>query len=212
MLENKIFIIGLPRTSTTSVCCAMLDFGFTVAHTAYTQRTFEQATVIADTPIFCDYQQLDKQYPNSKFIYLTRDLSLWLPSIKQLLNRMFINITRSDGGFNLIIKRCYTKTFSPFNFNNINDDDFLTVCFEQHQQQVFDYFADRKADLLVINVAEADSYQQLASFLLLETKANGFEKINQVAKVTAWKAIKNPLKIESTKNGKIDASLCISDN
>ena len=76
---NKIFIIGLPRTGTTSVCAAMLDLGFRVAHTAYTDRSFNEAQVIADTPIFCDYQHLDKAYPDAKFIYLTRTMDKWLP-------------------------------------------------------------------------------------------------------------------------------------
>ena len=49
---QKIFIIGLPRTGTTSVCVAMLELGFYVAHTAYTDRSFTEAQVIADTPIF----------------------------------------------------------------------------------------------------------------------------------------------------------------
>jgi hypothetical protein len=81
---NKIFIIGLPRTGTTSVCAAMLTLGFRVAHTAYTVRAFDEAQVIADTPIFNDYQQLDQAYPKAKFIYLERSLKNWLPSIQQL--------------------------------------------------------------------------------------------------------------------------------
>ncbi|HBY85576.1 MAG TPA: sulfotransferase family protein, partial [Colwellia sp.] len=60
MSTEKIFIIGLPRTATTSVCLAMLEQGFKTAHNAYTQDSFSQAQVLADTPIFCDYQTLDK--------------------------------------------------------------------------------------------------------------------------------------------------------
>jgi len=59
--KDKIWIIGLPRTATTSVCVAMLDLGYKTAHTSYTKTCFKHAQVIADTPIFCDYQQLDKQ-------------------------------------------------------------------------------------------------------------------------------------------------------
>ncbi|MFQ3195483.1 MAG: hypothetical protein ACI9N3_002317, partial [Colwellia sp.] len=56
MNNTKIFIIGLPRSGTTSICAAMLELGYTVAHTAYTQKTFDQAQVIADTPIFADFK------------------------------------------------------------------------------------------------------------------------------------------------------------
>ncbi|WP_164835569.1 sulfotransferase, partial [Pseudoalteromonas sp. TB51] len=44
---SKIFIIGLPRTGTTSVCHAFLEFGIATAHTAYTSHCFENATAIA---------------------------------------------------------------------------------------------------------------------------------------------------------------------
>ena len=202
ILSEKIFIIGLPRTGTTSVCAALLNLGFNVAHTAYTQRTFEQAQVLADTPIFNDYKLLDNTYQNSRFIYLTRDLTLWIPSIKQLLLRMSKNLLRNDGGFNPIIKRCYLNTFSPFCETSINSDAFLTESYLKHQAQVHDYFKDTPEKLLTINVSELDAFQQLLTFLNLPTVNSHFEKMNIGGKVTAWKDLEHPLKISSTNKGK----------
>ncbi|MGJ8693851.1 MAG: sulfotransferase family protein [Thalassotalea sp.] len=201
---NKIFIIGLPRTATTSVCVAMLELGFTVAHTAYTNNTFERAQVIADTPVFCDYAVLDKTYPNSKFIYLTRDLAAWLPSIKQLLNRMATNLLRDDGGFNPIIKRCYSHVFGPFTEKNINDDNFLADCYKRHQQHIQAYFKARTDDLLILNVADQNSTFALLNFLQLSHADFQFPQYNVGAKVTAWKDFRHPGKIESTNKGKIE--------
>ena len=90
---NKLFIIGLPRTGTTSISVALLDYGFKVAHTAYTKRAFELADVISDAPCFCDYQELDKLFPNSKFVYLDRALTSWVPSVQMLLNKMLPELT-----------------------------------------------------------------------------------------------------------------------
>ena len=203
MTHQKIFIIGLPRTGTTSICSMCIELGFNVAHTAYTQKTFEQAEVIADTPIFSDYQQLDEYYPNSKFIYLERDISLWLPSIRQLLQRMHHNITRDDGGFNTYLKRCYQEIFAPFTLENINDDNFLNDCYLKHKNNVLKHFISRGSDLLMLDISKEESLNQLQSFLGL-TKTNGnFEKLNTGGKVTAWKDIKSPLKVESTHNGRI---------
>jgi hypothetical protein len=203
MNHQKIFIIGLPRTGTTSICSKCIELGFRVAHTAYTQKTFEQAEVVADTPIFCDYQQLDEYYPNSKFIYLERDISLWLPSIKQLLQRMHHNITREDGGFNPYLKRCYQQIFAPFTLTNINDNSFLTSCYKKHKDNVIEYFITRKNDLLVLDISKNESLHQLQSFLQLDKTNGSFEKLNIGGKVTAWKDIKNTLKVESTHNGRI---------
>jgi hypothetical protein len=213
--EQKIFIIGLPRTATTSVCLAMLELGFKTAHTAYTHKAMAQAQVIADTPIFCDYQQLDQQYENAKFIYLTRDLSLWLPSIKQLLQRMATNLLRTDGGFNPTIKRCYQNVFSPFTEENISQDSFLTQCYQKHHQEILSYFKHRPQDLLIIDVSEKNSYCALVEFLKQNTltgtvenrvtnKRTSFEHINIGGKVTAWNKIKHQCKVESTNKGRVD--------
>ena len=210
MTTSKIFIIGLPRTATTSVCLAMLGLGFKTAHNAYTEHAFSEAQVIADTPIFCDYQQLDKHFPNSKFIYLTREAPSWLPSIKQLLQRMIVNLQRSDGGFNPHLKRCYNDVFSPLTADNIAQDDFLLECYQRHQQGVFTYFQNRASDLLTIDVSDTASYQQLLTFLNIapeQGRASGFEKINIGGKVKAWQDINNVLKIESTNKGRIDKVL-----
>ncbi len=207
---NKIFIIGLPRTATTSVCLAMLGLGFKTAHNAYTLHAFSEAQVLADTPIFSDYQMLDKHFPNSKFIYLTRDAKNWLPSIKQLLQRMVVNLQRTDGGFNPYLKRCYNEVFSPLTVDNIAQDDFLFSCYQRHQQGIFDYFQYRPADLLTIDVSEPQSYQQLLAFLAIapeQGRASGFERINIGGKVKAWQDINNVLKIESTNKGRIDKIL-----
>jgi len=205
--EQKIFIIGLPRTATTSVCVAMLELGFKTAHTAYTNQSMETAQVIADTPIFCDYQKLDIEFPGAKFIYLQRDSTVWIPSIRQLLARMHKNLQRTDGGFNPTLKRCYNDVFSPLTLDNIEKDEFLLSCYERHQQGINEYFKGREQDLLTIDVSTQNSFQSLLTFLEIDasqTQLTGFERINMGGKVTAWKQIKSPLKIEATQKGKVD--------
>jgi hypothetical protein len=207
---NKIFIIGLPRTATTSVCLAMLGLGYKTAHNAYTENAFNEAQVIADTPVFCDFEKLDKHFPNSKFIYLTRNEEAWLPSIKQLLQRMIVNLQRNDGGFNPHLKRCYNDVFSPLTVDNIAQDDFLLQCYQRHQASIIEYFQDREDDLLTIDVSEPSSYQALLAFLNIapeQGRESGFEKINIGGKVKAWQDINNILKIESTNKGRIDKIL-----
>ena len=210
MNKQKIFIIGLPRTGTTSVCSTMLDLGYTVAHTAYVQKAFDDAQVIADTPIFNDYQKLDKTYPNSQFIYLSREPSKWVPSIKQLLQRMAINVMRTDGGFNPAIKRCFTDIFTPFTSNNIASEDFLLSCYKKHQSEVLTYFKQREHDLLTIDISDRKSYSSLLNFLDINTEQESihfegdFPQLNKGAKITQWKDIKHTSKVASTKNGRIE--------
>lgn len=204
--NSKLFILGLPRTGTTSICSALLSLDYAVAHTAYTQTAFDQATAIADTPVFHDYQALHNYYPESQFIYLTRAADKWIPSIKQLLLRMYNNVIRDDGGFNPIIKRCYTEIFSPFTLENINNNDFLLACYNQHKTAVIQYFEQQSQPILLIDISEPESYQALLGFLNVRsnkaTSPSLFPTLNKGGKITAWKDLKHPLKIESTKNGR----------
>jgi hypothetical protein len=204
---SKIFIIGLPRTGTTSVCHAFLAFGMPTAHTAYTTASFKNAIAIADTPIFNDYQALDLHYPNSKFIYLERDLNVWLPSIKQLLTRMYTNLTRGDGGFNIHIKRCYSSVFNNLSVDNIQSDRYLTQCYSTHCNNAKKYFKNRDKHFLALDIAKPHSYKILCDFLAIESSKSDFAKMNIGGKVTAWNDIRHPLKIESTAKGRIDKIL-----
>lgn len=204
MKSNKVFIIGLPRSGTTSVCIAALALGFKTAHTAYTQAALDEAEFIADTPVFNDFEQLDKCYPNSRFIYLSRPLSLWLPSISRLLTNMAPKLLVPHGGFNPCIKRCYGEVFSPLTATSINDLAQLEAAFMRHQQRVNDYFASRPDDILRLDISAPKSYQAFTEFVLGKAHAGEFVHVNKGAKVTAWNKIKHPLKIASTANGKSD--------
>ena len=182
--------------------------GYRVAHTCYTKECLANADVIADTPVFVDYTKLDLLFSGAKFIYLERSLDVWVPSIKQLLLRMHANVCRDDGGFNPIIKRCFQATFFPFTIENIENDDFLRQCYLTHKEQVLKYFQNREDDLLTIDVSHADSLERAEHFLQTPSGPNAsFERLNIGNKVTAWKQIKHPNKIESTRNGKIDLDI-----
>lgn len=196
-IKHKVYVIGLPRTGTTSFCAAMLDLGFTVAHTAYTEKSMTDAQVIADTPIFCDYKKLHQQHSDAKFIYLTRSRELWIPSIQQLLQRMHKNVTRIDGGFNPILKRCFQKIFSPLTIENIASDSFLENCYLRHEQEITSYFSGQPEKLLTIDVSDVDSYMALTDFLDLNVPVKTFERMNIGGKITAWNGIKHPLKVDA---------------
>jgi hypothetical protein len=185
------------------VCAAALELGFKTAHTVYIQRILEEAEVIADTPVFNDFELLYQHYPDAKFILIERDIASWLVSIKVLLTRMQTRLLVKHGGFFPSLKRCFGEVFSPLNQHTLNDDAHLTMCYERHQKRVKQFFSQINNPCLVINLAEPDSYQQLCDFL--EKPAHsGFNRLNVNGKVTAWKQVKHPLKLESTRNGKAD--------
>jgi hypothetical protein len=208
---NKLFIIGLPRTGTTSISIALLDYNFKVAHTAYTQHAFQRADVLSDSPCFCDYKELDKLFPDSKFVYLDRALTDWIPSIQMLLKKMHSNLAPKTGIFNPVLKRSFNEAFSLYIKDNdskqfmLNESAFaeehLSACYHSHKNQVLSYFADRK-DLLVINLSDKNSLQQLLSFLnVSHDKEVQFPHTNIGKHVSGWREYKHPNKINALSAG-----------
>ncbi len=197
---NKLFIIGLPRTGTTSVCAALLDLGFKVAHTAFSKHSFTLADVVADTPCYCDYPQLDALFPGSKFIYLNRDLAAWLPSVQMLLTKITPYI-QPNGKFNPTIKRCFNHTFGLQETTNPLSDEHLTACYHKHRKQVNSHFKNRN-NLLSIDISQNESYHHLIQFLALPNQlTDTFPHLNRGRMITDWKDIKHPNKINSDAFG-----------
>jgi len=199
---NKIFIVGLPRTGTTSVCKALLDLDISVAHTAYTQEAFRQAKVIADTPVYCDYPFLDKLFPNSVYILLERELESWLPSVRGLLAKFEGKLGSQDKGFNPILQRCIGEVFvAEDELSNIDYDD-LTAIYQHHQKQIQYFFKERSEDLLCINISVAGSYARLLEFLeVRNASACEFPLLNSQGRIADWDKIKHPMKVSSHARG-----------
>ncbi|QFU23984.1 sulfotransferase family protein [Shewanella eurypsychrophilus] len=195
---SKIFIIGLPRTGTTSISVALLELGLSVAHTAFTKRAFEVADAISDAPCFSDYQHLDGLFPNAKFIYLTRDMDKWLPSMTMLLEKMAPHLEPETGRFHPILKRSFHHTFSsvlPLTHSTLID------CYARHQREVLSYFKHRD-NLLSIDVSEQGSLQKLKQFLGIEIEGSlDFPRLNVGRNVASWKDYKHPNKINSNLAG-----------
>ena len=197
----KIFIIGLPRTGTTSISVAMLEVGYKVAHTAFTKQSFVLADVISDAPCFSDFKQLDKLFPHSKFVYLQRNLTSWLPSIQGLLTKMAPHLEPNYGHFSPVLKRSFIETFDLTN-KDLLTDKHLTSCYLTHQKRVQSYFQGRD-NLLTINLSETDSYAKLCSFLRLPYQdGTTFPHLNKGSQVATWKAYKHINKVSSFSAGK----------
>ena len=131
-----------------------------MAHTAFTIRAFELADVISDAPCFCDYKELDKLFPESKFVYLERTLDDWIPSIQMLIKKMLVEL--EPGGYlHPVLKRSFATTFK-LSMNNLNAGHFRE-CYFTHQKAIREYFADRN-DLLKINISEQGSLQNCSHF------------------------------------------------
>jgi len=192
---SKIFIIGLPRTGTTSVCVSLLDLGFKVAHCAVTEASLQAADVIGDTPAYCDYKKLDKRFPQSKYIYLERSMESWLPSIRSLLENMITGLNLKHGGFPPAVKRCYREIFQPISTDSIASDTHLAACYIRHKNNILEYFKDRQASFITIDVSHEAAYKKITNFLGVESTQDTFRKMNTNGQIVSWRELQHKNKI-----------------
>ena len=175
----KIFGIGLPRTGTTSLSQCLQHLGYT--HVKYREdllmdiainksltnafQTIDKFDSCSDLPWPLIYQELDKQFIDSKFILTVRkDSETWINSYSFLVR-----------------KRPNTKPrelvygySSPVN----HEADYINK-YERHNQNVRDYFKGEPNKLLVCCWELGSGWSEVCSFLDKEKPGVEFPHTNK---------------------------------
>lgn len=197
---TKVFIVSLPRTGTTSTCVFLLNQGYRVAHTAFSANTFEQADVIADTPVFADYKELLEQYPSAKLIYLQRPLSDWLKSIKRLLTSMRKHWRREGSLFHNDIERCFNLCFPGFLTRKNLDDSYLQDCLLEHKERLLAHASKLGKQALVLDITHPKAGIDILNFLGKKADTNTrytLPHVNKQRRIRYWDDIDHKNKVFS---------------
>lgn len=194
---DKVFVIGMNKTGTTTLYATLKDLGFEMADSKvgevmaaeYFQtgairnlnNYIESAQAFQDVPFSIPgfYKQLAENYPNAKFILTVRSSSeQWLHSLKKyqkvrLRSKSNQMVTEKDIEKSNYVFSGWTHIMMKgiFDFPNVAlySDGFKKV-YEQHNADVIDYFKKNQERLLVINVAQENSIKRFYNFL--EVPAN----------------------------------------
>lgn len=204
--KPKIFCVGCNKTGTTSLQMALKEFGFIVGDQRQSEnlledwgrRDFENiikycrsAQVFQDVPFSLPdtFKVMDQAFPESRFILTIRDSAeQWysslirsqqklcgvrngqLPSKENLQNATYIYKGRPWRENRLVFN---TPESDPYH------KETLVSFYGNHNRSVRDYFVGREQDMLVINVAEEDSYRMLCDFLHKAPLRDSFPWENQ---------------------------------
>jgi hypothetical protein len=168
-MTGRIFGIGLSRTGTKSLHAAAVILGLAAAHyppLRYAIRwmdgqfgpdTCGPYTLLSDVPVPAYYRDFDRAIPGSRFILTVRDEEAWLDSIEAHYRRS--GPSHAGTGHRDLYRMA---TFGTFAFQR---ERFRDV-FRQHNEGARHHFRDRRADLLVLDVArDDDPWGSLATFL-----------------------------------------------
>ena len=96
------------------------------------------------------FKEMDQQYPGSKFILNTRELTKWLDSREK-------HVIRNQ-------KKDRKKPGIGSRWLQV-DRDTWEEHYKDHHRQVRNYFAERAEDLLEIDVTKGEGWEKLCPFL-----------------------------------------------
>lgn len=167
--KEKLFGIGWNKTGTTTLglCAEVLGYkhkslDLDLLRDMYEKKNIQRAIVEArkynffeDWPWPLLYKELDKNFPNSKFILTIRkDPEVWFESIRKHALRTHPR----EHERNHIYGVSYPQ----------NNKDLYIEKYIEHNKNVIDYFKGRNDQLLVLCFERGDGWEEVCSFLRLE--------------------------------------------
>jgi len=193
----KIFCIGRNKTGTTSLASFFRGNGYKVGNQEqaellledWTRRDFSRiieycktAEVFQDIPFSLPdtYKALDRAFPGSKFILSVRSSpEEWYNSLVAHHTKRFSStagLPPSEQDLGQFKYRRKYKGWLLFAQQAIYgypsvplyDKQAYMAHYEMHNAEVRDYFKSRPRDLLVLNLADEDAFQELCQFVGLE--------------------------------------------
>ncbi|MEM9887125.1 MAG: sulfotransferase family protein [Bacteroidota bacterium] len=164
---QKIFGIGLSKTGTTSLARALHKLGYPTKDfpsiiykphrlVGLNEEQLHHYTAFTDISVVPFYKELDKRFPNAKFIYTIRDKKEWLASCAH-----YPRFNRSVFSLPLNIIKLRQEIYGTVKF----DEEKFAAAYEKHHKDVMKHFKDRPTDLLVLNICEGQKWQPLCQFL-----------------------------------------------
>lgn len=187
---NKIFCIGANKTGTTSLTNALQTLGFSVCPESimfypdskyfYDQKMgkFDSLfELVHNFDSFEDrpwnhgdfYKELDKKFPNSKFILTIRDTENWIESYRRWNQK--INL-RDMWFYQLVSQVCYGV--DDFLLN----EELMRDKYNERNNEIINYFEDTN-QLLIINFEENQGWKSLCEFLDKPVPKYSFPHLNR---------------------------------
>jgi hypothetical protein len=177
-VEGKIIGVGFQKTGTSSLREALKILGYRVKDTSsrplipiikgnypkvlHMIRKFD---ALEDTPWYMIYKQLDRSLPGSKFILTLRDEESWYKSVSRHIGRL-----RNPS---------HEWIYGRGKGLPMDDKENTIAVYNQHNQEVLDYFKDRPEDLLVVDFTQGAGWKELCGFLGKEIPAEPFPHANK---------------------------------
>jgi Sulfotransferase domain len=175
--KSKVFGVGLSRTGTHSLTAALHVLGYDTVHYPTDRATLETLLRgdvrfpllehydgITDITTAPYYEDLDREWPGSKFVLTVRDEDSWLRSCrKHWASLSAFRYGEYDEHSVFVEVRRFLEA-AVYACCEFNEEHFRRV-YRRHVRNVISYFVGRESDLLMLNIVAGEGYEQLAPFL-----------------------------------------------
>ena len=174
--EAKVFGLGLSRTGTRSLTAALHVLGIDTIHYPIDEDTFRAIASgsfdfsllrsfdgITDITVSPYFEELEKKYPDAKFVLTVREEESWLRSCaNHWRGREAFEPPASEGReVHMRIRRLLrAATYGIYDFEPTR---FRAVQ-RRHVAAVRAYFADKPGKLLEMNIVEGAGWEPLCTF------------------------------------------------
>jgi sulfotransferase family protein len=154
----KIFCIGLSRSGAMTLNEALNILGYRslfVMTYEHLEENLSKYDAFTHTPLAAIYRELDRRFPNSKFILNIRERENWLRSLERQWQAAD-STGISEAGLE-IRQRVYGT-------DQFNRETFARV-YDQHLDGVSRYFKGRDQSLLRLDICAGEGFEILCPFL-----------------------------------------------
>ena len=174
--KSKVFGLGFHKTGTTSLAAALTVLGYRVTGPNFFQQENLPANLLSltsnmshdydafqDSPWPLVYLEMDKKWPDARFVLTIRDEKNWINS----------QVNHFGEKTNKMRELIYGESFgSP-----VGNEQHYIDRMRRHNADVIAYFADRTDKLLVMDIESGDGWSLLCEFLNVNIPAESFPKI-----------------------------------
>jgi hypothetical protein len=170
---SKIFGIGLSRTGSHSLVRALHMLKFKTIHWPKSFHAIESVDAAADITVTAHFKTLDKKYPGSKFVFLERELGVWLNSCANhyrwlAQSRLYENLDPNSRTF--VVQADEAVYHRPYRLHlNCHDSNYtageFSAAYFRLKESVDEYFSNRAHDLLRMNLSAGSGWNELVPFV-----------------------------------------------
>lgn len=171
---SRVFGCGLSRTGKTSLAEALRILGYRPVKYPLNIDCLEaEYDAAVDITVVAWMDEIDRRFPDAKWVLTVRDEREWLHSASQFFRRSLVMFEPEMTRFFMTIRE---QVYGSAEF----DAATWSQVYRSHQDRVRRKFGDQPGKLLVMDVGEGNPWSALCDFLSLPKPDVPFPHLNRI--------------------------------